>query len=453
MFFPRCAAHQPETYRSSRYDISMAWHDQKPETIRFTDHQRNWKKDFLESFKIYGDWMLCEAEDGERAAEIVAKPKGGPADMEMDGRGLPLLPELSTVVGQPSRQATIRKLFNMHYGESHKPGHLGCRKLTLAIARASGTKNQSVPWKTLIADKRKAFTAHVLPDRIALHEPSKMDQDVVENLWSHILELQKNEDPEDQFHFSHFLRGDEWLPARYDAEVAPRQKPGRKRPKTARGPPGLRQLPTADECEQDDNGEEGEDNRDLRGQGGAAVQRLRLTGLALLDRRANQVPEHSGRYRALRTDALDTRAPNRAGRTQARAGHRGLASHPRIKERHVRWTIPLTPRSPHMRMNRQAVEARSLSTSISPTSTGGTVKMSNPSTPSEKESTAPRLQIMRSVSRGSILLSRHPTDYSSVPQTNLLPGLVTNPNEYFPSSGSSRSSLPGMSYSHLGSIW
>ena len=268
MFFPRCAAHQPETYRSSRYDISMAWHDQKPETIRFTDHQRNWKKDFPESFKIYGDWMLCEAEDGERAAEIVAKPKGGPADMEMDGRGLPLLPELSTVVGQPSRQATIRKLFNMHYGESHKPGHLGCRKLTLAIARASGTKNQSVPWKTLIADKRKAFTAHVLPNRIALHEPSKMDQDVVENLWSHILELQKNEDPEDQFHFSHFLRGDEWLPARYDAEVAPRQKPGRKRPKTARGPPGLRQLPTADEREQDDNGEEGEDDRDLRGQGG-----------------------------------------------------------------------------------------------------------------------------------------------------------------------------------------
>ena len=124
-----------------------------------------------------------------------------------------------------------------------------------------------MPWKTLIANKRNAFAAHIVPDRIALHEPSKMDQDVVENLWSHILELQKNEDPEDQFQFSHFLRGDEWLPARYDAEVVPRQKPGRKRPKTARRPPGLRQLPNADEREQEDDSEEGEDVGDPRGQG------------------------------------------------------------------------------------------------------------------------------------------------------------------------------------------
>ncbi|KAI1789362.1 hypothetical protein LXA43DRAFT_1062872 [Ganoderma leucocontextum] len=223
------------------YDISMAWHDDKPEVVRFTDHQPNWNKEFPQFFKTYTDWMLSNADEDTRAHELPSKPKGGPAEMELDTRGLPLLPSLDSVSGQPARQATIQKLFNEHY--------------------STCVRNQGHACPVAY------FLAAIIPDELVIQDPSKMGKKAIEDLWEHILTLQECEDPVDQFQFSHYLHGSEWQPAKYDIDITPRKKSGRKRPKTAHGPPGLPQLPADEEGQADDEEDEMEDNEGLGGHG------------------------------------------------------------------------------------------------------------------------------------------------------------------------------------------
>ncbi|KAI1789743.1 hypothetical protein LXA43DRAFT_1095995 [Ganoderma leucocontextum] len=204
--------------KHARYDISLAWHDDQPETVRFTEAQPNWKKDFPDSFKAYCHQMLATPDD-----------------------------ESST--RQPARQATIRKLFSAHY------------------ARACGKKDIAVPWKVVFTNKHNFFAADIIPDDIVIQDPSHMGQTPLENLWNHIHQLQDCEDPEEQFQFSQYLQGTTWLPAQYDAEPVVRQKPNRKRPKTARGPPAASRRAADDGREGDDEAEgvDGDEQHGTRG--------------------------------------------------------------------------------------------------------------------------------------------------------------------------------------------